>query len=89
MSFWFAKILTEFLTGIAIVLGLALFLFVWFIVYAYIIIPRKEKQEFKYWQSQTPQWRRNKIRSMNDSYHMENWPKRWQLEMVEKDRNEY
>lgn len=89
MSFWFAKILTEFLTVIAVVLFGIFALFTWFIVYAYVIGPYKEKQEYKYWQSQTPQWRRNKIRSMNDSFYQENWPKKWQLDMVEKDKNEY
>lgn len=89
MSFWFAKILTEFLTGIAIVLIGIFVLFTWFIVYAYIIAPYKEKQEYKYWQSQTPQWRRNKVNSMRDSYNPDNWPNKWQLEMVKKDNDEY
>lgn len=89
MSFWFAKMLTEFLTGIAIVLIGVFLLFTWFILYAYVIGPYKEIKEMKYWASQTPQWRRNKVNSMNDSYNPDNWPKQWQKDMVEKDRNGY
>jgi hypothetical protein len=86
MSFWFAKTLTEFLTGIGIIAGAVLLLFFWFIIYSSIVIPYKTAKEMKYWKSQTPQWRRNKYNSMNDNFSPENWPKKWQTEMVEQDR---
>lgn len=87
--FWLSKTVAEFFAFVVVAVVIILFIVVAFFINIYIIEPYNTAKEKKLWLSQTPQWRRNKFNSMNDSFRMEDWPKKWQRDMVEEDRRGY